>query len=140
MEMQIKLLTDSAKMPSYAHADDAGMDLYADEKVLLEAGARVQVKSGIAVAIPKGHVGLLWDKSGLSHKSGLKMLGGVIDAGYRGEVIVGIHNLGTETVAIESGQKIAQMLIQPILQPQLTEVNELSATERGDGGFGSTGV
>ncbi len=127
-------------MPTYAHVDDAGMDLYADENVTLETGQRAQVKSGIALAIPDGYVGLIWDKSGLSHKKGLKTLGGVVDAGYRGEVQVGILNASQETVVIEAGQKIAQMLIQAVVQPTLTEVSDLSVTQRGEDGFGSTGV
>lgn len=139
MELKIKKLHPEAKMPTYAHLGDAGMDLYACENCVLEPGERVQVKTGIAVAIPDGYVGLIWDKSGLSHKYGLKTLGGVVDAGYRGEIMVGLVNMGTETHTFTIGDKVAQMLIQKVEQPTLYEVDELGDTVRGEGAFGSTG-
>ncbi len=127
-------------MPSYAHATDAGMDLYALSEVVIEPGERVQVSTGLAFAIPEGYVGLIWDKSGLSHKSGLKTLGGVVDAGYRGEVLVGLVNLSTTRYAVRAGDKVAQMLIQKVTQPVLEEVDALDSTDRGNCGFGSTGT
>jgi dUTP pyrophosphatase len=139
MNIKIKKINSDAKVPNYAHQDDAGMDLFVAEKVSLEKGQRVQVKTGIAMEIPDGYVGLIWDKSGLSHKSGLKVLGGVIDSGYRGEVKVGMINLGENTYTFEAGDKVAQILIQKVEHPNIVEVNELDGSERGDGGFGSTG-
>jgi dUTP pyrophosphatase len=140
MKLQIKRLQQDAKLPSFAHAADAGMDMYAVEEVTVRPHERVQVKTGIAIAIPEGYVGLIWDKSGISHKGGLKTLGGVVDAGYRGEVLVGVINLGDTTYTFKKGDKIAQMLIQKIECPELVVVEELDETERGAGGFGSTGA
>ena len=139
MIIPIKRLRTTAVMPSYAQPGDAGMDLYAEETVILEPHSQHSVTTGIAVAIPSGYVGLIWDKSGLAAKHGLKTMAGVIDAGYRGEIKVVVHNLSKTSYTIESGTKIAQMLIQPVERPVLAEVNELDETRRGTGGFGSTG-
>lgn len=139
MELRIKKLHKDAKVPSYAHPGDAGLDLYAFEEVVIPVGGRVLVGTGIAMDVPLGFVGLIWDKSGLSTRHGLKTLGGVVDAGYRGEVKVGMINLGTEDYIVGVGHKIAQMLIQKVEQAEIVEVTELSETARGDGGFGSTG-
>ena len=138
-ELKIKRTHPDAKIPSYAHEGDAGMDLYTTERVEIKPGARLQIGSGIAAHIPHGYVGLLWDKSGLSHKHGLKMLGGVIDAGYRGEIFVGAINLSDETYVVEKGHKICQMLIQPVVHPIINIVEELEESSRNTGGFGSTG-
>lgn len=89
--------------------------------------------------IPDGHAGLLLDKSGLSHKHGLKSFGGVIDAGYRGEVHAGIMNLGTEPYTLQAGEKIIQMLIMPVVRVDIEEADNLSISDRGDGAFGSSG-
>lgn len=144
MQIAIKKLTDTAKVPSYAHGTDAGMDLYYNgEDTVIDAGARVLLSTGIAMAIPRLCVGLIWDKSGIAVKQGLKVMGGVVDAGYRGEVMVALLNTSTEPVTITSGQKIAQMLIQPVVNPHIETVDgDLPAAEdeRGDGGFGSTGL
>ncbi|MBI1999274.1 MAG: dUTP diphosphatase [Parcubacteria group bacterium] len=137
--IRIKKLKNDAVTPNYAHEGDAGMDLFAAEKVVLRSHERAQVKTGIAMEIPKGYVGLVWDKSGLSQKHGLKTLGGVVDAGYRGEVVVGVANISNETYTIEKGHKVAQMLIQKVESPEVVEAAELSDSARGDGGFGSTG-
>ncbi|MFA5001223.1 MAG: dUTP diphosphatase [Candidatus Paceibacterota bacterium] len=139
MKIKIKKLVPEAKIPNYAHLDDAGMDIYALEDVVLGPNERVRVKTGIAMEIPTGFVGLVWDKSGLSTNYGLKTLAGVIDAGYRGEVQIGLINLSGEAYTIKKQDKIAQILIQKIEQPEILEVRELSATPRGEGGFGSTG-
>lgn len=139
MELRVQKLHDAAQVPTYAHEGDAGMDLYALADVMLAPGQRTQVKTGIAMEIPLGYVGLIWDKSGLSHKYGLKTLGGVVDAGYRGEIQVGVVNLGSETVTLEAGHKVAQMLMQKVERPTIVLAEELSETARGDGAFGSTG-
>lgn len=140
MELSFKKLHPDAKAPTYAHATDAGMDLYTVEDFSLEPGARKSVPTGIALAVPAGHVGLIWDKSGVSQKRGVKTLGGVIDADYRGEVLVGLHNLGNQPQSFSKGDKIAQMIIQKVEHFELQEVVELDETLRGGGGFGSTGV
>jgi len=138
--IQIKKLSSTAVVPSYAHAHDAGMDLYACESMVITAGERGLVPTGMAMAIPAGYVGLIWDKSGMALKFGLKVMGGVIDAGYRGEVKIVMHNLSSADYHVEKGMKVAQMLIQPVMQMPLAEVSELDSTPRGEGGFGSTGL
>ena len=139
MKIQIKKLHPEAKMLKYSLAGDAGMDLYSVEDLVLRPGEKASVKTGIAVKIPEGYVGLFWDKSGISHKFGIKTLGGVIDSNYTGEYIVGMINLGKEDYKIEKGQKIAQVLFQKVEQPEIEEVQELEDTNRGAKGFGSTG-
>ena len=115
------------------------MDMYASEDVHIRKGERGKVSTGIAMEIPDGYVGLVWDKSGLSINYGLKTLGGVIDAGYRGEIIIGIANLSSEDYTIEKGHKVAQLLIQKIEAPVIEETKELSDSHRGEKGLGSTG-
>lgn len=147
MQISVKQLSPNAKLPFRAHEGDAGADLFycpeeASEPVTLKPGERFLFSTGIAVAVPNGYVGLIWDKSGVAVKTGLTVLGGVIDAGYRGEVKVCLLNTGSEDITIEPGQKIAQILIQPVVGSFFSEVDELpEATDnRGDGGFGSTGL
>lgn len=139
MQIKFKKLNSNATSPTYAFKFDAGMDLYCLENISVEPNQRVQIGTGIAMEIPEGFVGLIWDKSGLSHKSGLKTVGGVVDSQYRGEIKVGMINLSNETYHFEAGQKIAQMLIQKVEQVDLIESDILSETDRGEGGFGSTG-
>jgi dUTP pyrophosphatase len=139
MQIQIKKLHPDAKLSAFAHDTDAGMDLYTSVDIELQPGELVAVPTGIAFAIPAGHVGLIWDKSGVAIKRGLKTMGGVIDAGYRGEVFVGLINTGTEMQSFLTGEKVAQMLIQKIQRPEIIEVADLDDTSRGDGAFGSTG-
>lgn len=139
MNLKITKLHPDAKIPQYAHHNDAGMDLFCVEEVTIKPGERLQIKTGIAMEIPDGYVGLIWDKSGLSHKFGLRTLGGVVDSGYRGEILIGMYNLGTEPYVFEVGNKVAQMLIQKVEQPSIIEVESLSESVRGDKAFGSTG-
>jgi dUTP pyrophosphatase len=139
MKLEIKKLEPDAKLPVRAHHDDAGLDLYANESLTLAPGMRHAVKTGIALAIPTGYVGLIWDKSGVSAKGGVKVMGGVIDASYRGEVGVILANLSQEPYVVEKGAKISQLLVQKVELPEVCEVTELDDTIRGEGGFGSTG-
>jgi dUTP pyrophosphatase len=139
MILKIKKLHIDAVIPKYATKDDAGMDLFSVENIEIEPMARAQISTGIALEIPSGHVGLVWDKSGLSHKFGIKTLGGVIDSGYRGEIKVGVVNLGKEKYIFEKGHKVAQMIIQKKETPEIVETTELNNSERGERGFGSTG-
>lgn len=140
MQLLIKKLHPDAIVPKYALPGDAGMDLYACETVVLEPNQKTTVKTGIAMAIPKGHVALVWDKSGIASKYHLHTLAGVIDENYRGELSVVIGNFGSVPYTIEKGKKFAQLLIQPVLQPETKEVDSLDETIRGSGGFGSTGL
>ncbi len=140
MTIKIKKVDSEAKLPNYAHPGDAGMDFFSNEEVFLKPGERRLISTGISMAIPEGYVGLMWDKSGIASKFGIKSMAGVIDAGYRGEVKILLHNLSKYDFQIEKGMKIAQMLIQPVEQKQLIEVDSLEETERNEGGFGSTGL
>ena len=140
MALNIKKLSATAILPQYAFPHDAGMDLYACEKAVIAPQERTLIATGIAMAIPIGYVGLIWDKSGIATKHGLKTMAGVIDSGYRGEVKILIHNLSDKPYTVEAGTKIAQMLIQPVEQKKIVEVEELDETTRGEDGFGSTGI
>ncbi len=139
LKLKIKKVSNDAKLPFYAHEDDAGFDLFASHSITLSPNQRVQVGTGIAMEIPHGFVGLIWDKSGVSQKYGLKTLGGVVDSGYRGEVMVGLVNLSDEAYTIEKHHKVAQMIIQKKETVDIVEVESLTDTVRGEGGFGSTG-
>ncbi len=138
MNLRVKRLSPQAKLPSYGHPNDAGLDLYSSEEMVIRPGEVKAVPTGLKMAIPPGFVGLIWDKSGLSLR-GVHRLAGVVDSGYRGEVKVVLINLGKENFEIAAGMKIAQMLIQPVAQAVVEEVGELDPTSRGEGGFGSTG-
>lgn len=137
--LKIRRLREDAKIPHYAHPGDAGLDLFSLEDVTLAPRIHRAVPTGIAIEIPDGYVGLIWDKSGLSITHGLKTLGGVIDSGYRGEVLVGIINLSEAAYTIRKGEKVAQMIIQKKEAIEVEEFEELSETSRGERGFGSTG-
>lgn len=137
--LKIKKLRPDAVLPAYAHPGDAGMDIFAAEAVTIAPGQYAKIPTGVAIEVPEGYVSLVWDKSGLASNYGLKNLGGVIDAGYRGEYMITLINLGKEKYTIEKHHKVAQILIQKIEHPTIVEVAELSDTSRGQGGFGSTG-
>jgi len=139
IKLKVKKLHPDAKLPEFVHHGDAGMDLFSKEKVTIKVGERVKISTGIAVEIPHGYVGLVWDKSGLAATHMLKNLGGVMDAGYRGEYIVTLINLGHEDYVVEKHHKIGQLLIQKVEHPKIVEVEELSDSVRGTGGFGSSG-
>lgn len=140
MVLKVKRISPDAKLPNYSHPADAGLNIYANEEIIIPPQERRIISTGIAMAIPFGYVGLIWDRSSISSQIGLKILGGVIDAGYRGEIKVIIHNLTPQAYKVEKGLKIGQMLIQPVEQKEVVEVQELDETERGSGGFGSTGT
>ncbi len=138
--LQCKKLSPDARIPFRAHHDDAGLDLYANENYELRPGEVRGIPTGIAMAIPSGFVGLIWGKSGLAVKAGIDTLGGVIDAQYRGEIIVIVANLGSDSYRVEKGSKIAQILIQKVELFEVEETGELDETLRGVGAFGSTGI
>lgn len=140
MKIAVKKLDKDAKVPAYAHPGDAGMDLFALENIVIQPGTRASVKTGIAMAIPEGYAGLIWDKSGIASKNGIKTMAGVIDSGYRGEIKIVLANLSREVYGIKKGDKIAQMLIQKVKRAEIIEAEELDETMRGEGGFGSTGL
>jgi dUTP pyrophosphatase len=136
--LPVRRLEDGAILPTRAHADDAGLDLYAVEDVVVEPGTGRMIRTGVAVAVPVGHVGLVCDRSSLA-KRGLKTAGGVIDAGYRGELGVVVWNLSRESQHVKKGERCAQMLVIPIATPAPVDSADLGETARGAGGFGSTG-
>lgn len=140
MKLIVKKLHPEAKLPSFAQAGDVGMDLYSVEDLVLKPGQRASCHTGIAIKIPDGYAGLIWDKSGPSHKFGIKNLGGVFDNNYTGEYLIGLVNLGQENYEIKKGQKIAQLLIQKIESPEILEGEIEENTPRQDKGFGSTGL
>lgn len=125
-------------MPEYATAGAAGADLRAAEAVVLAPGARAAVGTGLVVEVPPGHAALIWPRSGLAVRHGIDTLAGVIDSDYRGEVKVVLVNHGQEPFAVAPGDRIAQMVIQPVARPTFVSTVP-SPTERGRGGFGSTG-
>ena len=136
-------IRDDAVLPTRAHGGDAGLDLTACETVTIGAGERAIVGTGIAVAIPDHHAGLVVPRSGLALRSGLSIVNtpGVIDAGYRGEVRVILLNTDREQpFTVEAGMRIAQLLVVPAVPVEVVEVSELTVTARGEGGFGSSGV
>lgn len=143
--IKVKKLHTNAVFPKRAHPSDAGMDLCvlfkdSDPKVLiLKPGNRALLPTGLAFAIPDGKVGLIWPRSGLAAKHGIDSLAGVIDSSYRGEVHVALINHGQKDFEIHDGDRIAQLIIQDIDLSGLVEVSELDDTDRGAGGFGSSG-
>jgi dUTP pyrophosphatase len=140
VDVRVKKLDSSMTTPHYAHQGDAGIDLRSSEEASIPAGHTRTVKTGTAMAIPEGYVGLVWDKSGYASKHSIHTLAGVIDSGYRGEIAVVLRNLGTEEFRITKDMKIAQILIQPVVRANLIESESLDDTSRGEGGFGSTGT
>ena len=139
----VKRLDPRAKLPAYGSADAAGADLYAltDGPVEVAPGETALIRTGLALAIPKGYVGLVYARSGLATKQGLAPANkvGVIDCDYRGEVMVALHNHGKEARRIQAGERIAQLVIAPYYTAEFCEADTLSDTVRGAGGFGSTG-
>jgi dUTP pyrophosphatase len=133
----IKRLTETSTTPTKANSSDAGFDLYSDEDVIIKSGESVLVSTGVAMAIPENHAGLIWDRSSMGVK-GIHRFAGVVDSGYRGEVKVCLFNTG-EDYKIVRGDRIEQILIQPVPNIELREVEDLNNTERGIGGFGSSG-
>jgi len=139
MLLKVKKLNKEAKLPTHGHPGDAGMDFYTSENIVFSPGAQMRVPTGVAVEIPEGHVGLIWDKSSVSFNLGLKIMGGVIDSSYRGEVVMNLLNVSDKEVIIEKGRKVAQMIIQKFEHCEILEVDEVSKTARGEGREGSTG-
>lgn len=142
MELRVAKLKDEAVVPSRAHEGDAGLDLYACEAAHLGPGERWSVGTGVAVEIPVGHAGLVLPRSGLARDHGIALVNspGLIDAGYRGEVRVLLLNTDpAETFRVEPGERIAQLVVVSVGLPKPVEVESLSESDRGDGGFGSSG-
>jgi dUTP pyrophosphatase len=141
VELAVKLLHPAARLPQRAHPGDAGADLFSVEEVTIPAGERRDVGTGLALAIPAGHAGFVLPRSGLAFKHGIMVVNspGLIDAGYRGEVRVALYNSGNEPLLVGVGERIAQLVMQRVEEPEFVATAELPETIRGDGGFGSSG-
>lgn len=142
-QIPVKKLKPNAILPTYGSAEAAGADLYAclDAPVTIAPGETAFIPTGLAMELPKGYAGLAYARSGLACKKDLAPANkvGVIDSDYRGEFMIALHNHGREVRVVEHGERIAQLVITPVFTPGFTEVLELSDTQRGAGGFGSTG-
>ncbi|MCK4592250.1 dUTP diphosphatase [Candidatus Parcubacteria bacterium] len=140
-KIKIQKISEEVKIPNYAYQGDAGIDLYsAENDYVLRPNEHRKFATGIKIEIPEGHAGLIWDKSGLALKHCIKIMGGVIDSTYRGEIAVILINLGKKDYRVEKNAKIAQMLFQKVEKAEIEEVENLSDTQRGEGGFGSSGT
>lgn len=144
MELKIKKVRENATIPTRGTSGAAGFDLYAciDEPLTLNQGDTALIPTGIAIAVPNGYAAFIHSRSGLSVKRGICLLNsvGVVDSDYRGEVCVGVIKATKEPYTIEPNERIAQMVIKPVEIPELIECEELDETDRGAGGFGSTGT
>lgn len=141
--ISVKKLREGAKLPTFGSAEAAGADLYAclEQEIIVLPGETVFIPTGLAMALPRGYAGLIYARSGLACKRGLAPANkvGVIDSDYRGEFMIALHNHGSIPQTIADGERIAQLIITPVLIPHYVEADELDATQRGEGGFGSTG-
>ena len=138
--MQVKRLRDGSVVPTKAYRGDAGWDLYAVEDGEIAPTERLLVGTGIAIAIPEGFYGRIADRSSMAYKFGMHVLAGVVDHGYRNEVKVLLVNLSTQIFSFKKGDRIAQLIVTPINSDSLLEVDTLDETQRGLGGFGSSGM
>lgn len=136
--MKVKKLHPDALLPRRAHPTDSGADLFALQRTVLPPRAVTNVRTGVAVELPDGTSGIIWGKSSVESK-GIKTMAGLVDAPYRGELLICMYNLNDTEFVFETGQKVAQLVVLPTLYPEFEEADELSGTARGAGGFGSTG-
>ena len=136
----VKLLNENSEAPTKAHRSDAGYDLYASEDTVVVGRQRTTIKTGVSFDMPEGLAGLIWPRSGLSVKKGIDVLAGVVDAGYRGEIMVCLYNTSDEDVEINRGDRIAQIIFQEVPAISLLLREELETSQRGSNGFGSTGT
>ena len=140
MQLKIRRIDKMLPLPCYAKKSDAALDLRSSIDCVIKPNESKTIPSGIAVEIPQGYFGSVRDRSGLASKFAIHTLAGVIDSGYRGEIGIVLINLGKEDFKITKSDRIAQIIIQPILQPEIVEVESLDESDRGIGGFGSTGI
>jgi dUTP pyrophosphatase len=138
--LNFKRLHPEARLPARGSAGAAGLDLCAVERVTIEPGGRAAVRTGLAVAIPRGFYGRVAPRSGLAVRHGLDVLAGVIDSDYRGEILCALVNLGREPFEVEPGARVAQLIVEAVATPDPAWAEELEETARGAGGFGSTGL
>ncbi|MEG1003399.1 dUTP diphosphatase [Clostridium sp.] len=141
-KLNVEKINDNAKLPNYAHEGDAGLDLYSVEEVTINPGETALIHTGIKIELPKNTEAQVRPRSGLALKHGITVLNtpGTIDEGYRGELLIILINHGKNPFVVEDGMKIAQMVVKPVFRVDVFEVSSLSDSERGEGGFGSSGV
>jgi dUTP pyrophosphatase len=139
MKIKIKKINSDSKIPTYAHPGDVGMDMYSTENYILKPGERKIFFTGFALEFESGYAAIVKDKGSLPKNAGIHSMGGVFDAGYRGEYNVNLINLGQVEYEIKKGDKIAQLVIIPVVIADLEEVDSLNESSRGEGRFGSTG-
>ena len=140
VKIKVKKLVPEAIIPHYAHPGDVGMDLFSAEDVVIAPGKRATISTGIAMEYPEGYCTLFWDKSGLASKNGITVLAGAIEYTYRGDYKVVLLNTSDKEYIVKKGDKIAQVLVMPIMTAETELVEELSESVRGADGFGSTGL
>lgn len=142
MQVKIKLLSDSARVPTYGSVGAACFDLYASDTVAVIPGGTGVVRTGISVEVPDGHVLMVYSRSGHGFRNGVTLMNGtgVVDSDYRGEVVVGLRNDGDKVFFVSIGDRVAQAMVVPVDKVEFVEVDTLSDTVRGAGGFGSTGA
>ena len=141
MELKFKKLAPAATLPTYGTKGAACFDLYALESSVVPSGGAMTIRTGLAVEVPEGHAMMIYSRSGHGFKNGLRLSNGtgVIDSDYRGEIMVRLHNDGQAPYEVQVGERIAQAMVIPAVRVQVMETGELGHTERGEGGFGSTG-
>lgn len=138
--VQVQLLNENATVPTKAHDEDAGFDLYSSVDLNILPKSRAVINTSIAIAMPSNFAGLIWPRSGLSVKHGIDVLAGVVDSGYRGEILVCLYNTSNDTVEIHTGDRIAQIIFQEVPRVSLSVNATLGSSQRGSNGFGSTGT
>lgn len=138
--IKVSLLNELAKVPTKANMNDAGCDLYSTVETVIPAKQRKTVSTGVALEMPEHMAGLIWPRSGLSVKQGIDVLAGVVDCGYRGEIMVCLYNTSDENVTIHIGDRIAQIIFQEVPRVQLEVHSTLGSSQRGENGFGSSGT
>lgn len=141
MQLHVKKLAPEAQLPTRAHDTDAGFDLHSPVNVTIRVGATVTIPTKLAISLPENTVGLIYPRSSLGTRHGIVLANtvGVIDSGYRGEIMLVVTNHGDRPYTIHSGDRVAQMIVTPYYAPYVIEVSDLEASDRGTGGFGSTG-
>jgi len=138
--VRVQLLNDRANVPTKANINDAGFDLYSSIDTIIPSKQRKTVSTGIALQMPEHFAGLIWPRSGLSVKRGIDVLAGVVDSGYRGEIMVCLYNTSDENVSIQTGDRIAQIIFQEVPRVIMEVHESLGSSQRGDNGFGSSGT
>lgn len=140
MDVKVRLLSETAQLPKRKSTQDMGFDLYADEDITVQKGDLKKIHTGVSVELPEGYGAFITGRSGLSANTHFRVKLGIIDNGYRGELRIMVDNIGDEPFHIEQGDRIAQFIVLPIPEVELVEVDDLKNAERGDKGFGSSGI